>query len=522
MILDAIRKLYEADAEDHIGKGNPTGSRFGACAAQTQYLRFRALSNPEPPRPRHRITWEEGDRVEAWWSDVIERAFPNKSGLSQEPFYFPVVITAAEAEDYARRIALPHADPHRIWGTARAGFDPPYIRPTADSGRVEIKLLARGPDGKPARLGFILDPLALVLWAPTYVDRILMHPEIGLCVLEKKSMSNAMFRRALVGNLGYGLRCQGAGLVKATGLPIVWLCYRKETGHLLEIVYTPDADRVRVEVRRLNGQVDVLYAKRILDAVDVDDEGDEDEVPGEIEGLPGDAEWDDAAVWTPYDAEYLDAISQRIRRVLSFTGDLDTVYREYGPSFVCPTCGGSKTQTHRKGSRKALKTPKRCAVCSPEGLVDSVELGFPCSYCAVVKTCWDKAGVVLTLDQRPHYTVQREAFERSGLTFVSPEGSLPDAQRRVDELSKDLQQAHEKLVTITRETPGAVGGSGEAPPSGASRSAVPEAEDTHASQHDATITSAAGPEGRPGPTDSGSAPAAQIGAATTQGYFTNW
>lgn len=437
MIIDAIRKLYEIDAEERIPRGNPSGSRFGTCAAQSQMLRYRTLSQPEAPRPRHRITWEEGDRVEAWWSDVIERAFPNRSGMAQEPFYFAVPLTDVapglqlEADvlvrEFGRRIelyhvqrALPRAErsPDGIWGTVMPNFKPPFIR--EETHRIRIKPVPREPGGgnKAASLGFVLDPANGILYAPTYIDRILEHPDAGLSVIEKKSMSNAAFRRAAVGNMGYGMRCQAAGIVSATNLPIVWLCYRKETGHLLELIYTPKADRVRIEIRKLNGQAEVYFRKQTHP---LDEERDDEPVD-----LPGDAEWDDASTWTPYDADYLDAIRMRIVRVLAFTGDLSTLYREYGPDFTCPTCDGTRVQTRRKNGRELLKHAKACEDCT-DGTLPEFELKFPCSYCPVVHKCWEPAGHRLELDMKPHHYVAREAFLASGLTFVSPVGETPMA-----------------------------------------------------------------------------------------------
>lgn len=448
MIIDAIRKLYEVDAAKRVGRGNPTGSRFGSCAAQGQMLRYPKGFPSVPPRARNVITWEEGDRVEAWFSEVIERAFPNRSGLAQEPFYFPVPIERGDVDILTERIRAPYDAPHRLWGAIEPGFVPPSITPTAD-GRAKLHLLPRDqtkPNAaffkgyEPLRLGFVLDPDALIIYAPSYIDRVINHPDIGLCVLEKKSMSNATFRRALIGNLGYGMRCQLAGMVAATGLPAAWLCYRKETGHLCEILYTPKAEQVRIEITKLNGQTEVFFVDSAAGDWQSGDEGlletvDDDAPTGwapygdvvvhregstDVAKIPGDAEWDEAQTWTPYDKHLLDQIRARVRRVLLFAGEREQLYREYGPSFVCRVCDGTTVQRRAKNGRKMLKTPKPCVDCTA-GFVAEVELTFPCTYCAVVKECWKDAGVRLELDSRPHYYVSRSGFETSRLAFHPPD-----------------------------------------------------------------------------------------------------
>mgnify|MGYP001572486249 CR=1 FL=1 len=423
MILDAIRELYEDDAKDHIGRGNPTGSRWGACAAQSQLLRYPAVGKPEPPRPRQRMTWEMGDRVEAWWSSVIERAFPKSSGLAQEPMYFAVPIDASQVDGLARRIALhgaerekPRAErnPDGLWGTVRAGFRPPSIVRAGD--RIRLRVVARDPKNamKPASLGFVLDPDARIIWAPSYVDRIWQDPTDGQpWLIEKKSMSNHAFRRAAMGDLGYGLRCQLAGTMAATNLPAVWLLYRKETSHTIEIIYSPTVDRTRVQITKLNGQSEVFF---------VTSPGQLTTEAGAPAAMPADLEWDDAAVWTPYEPGLLEAIRERIRRVLFFDGDRHSIYREYGPNFVCSVCDGTGVQTRAKNAKKLLKTPKPCEDCEG-GMLDAVDLPWQCSYCpCVLSVCYPMA--TLTLDMKPHYTITRAAFVVGGLTFVSPEGSL--------------------------------------------------------------------------------------------------
>lgn len=458
MIIAAIRKLYEEGAEP--SRGNPTGSRFGMCAAQSQLLRFPELSEPEPPSARRRMNFEAGDRIEAWWGEAIERAFPNVSGLTQEPFYFPVPISGPDFDRLAsacamRQNALGMA---RLWGTVIPGFVPPSIAESEKPGRLKIRLIQRDRDGTaPRKLGFVLDPDGgPMLWAPTYVDRVIKHPEYGLRILEKKSMSDWGFRRALLGRLDYGYRCQLAGFVKATGLDVVLLAFRKETAHLAELAYTRGTTGSRVDIFKLNGQVETYFARGQEEALSVSrpcPKCGQRQVPGpgceecggtgEIAAaIPGDQEWDIAQAWTPYDDALVAAIQERIRRVLLWDGSRAMLLREYGPSFLCPKCGGAGQRTcpQCKGTGK---TPKKgnpcgpcggamrvtCETCEGAGMLSETTLGFPCSYCAVIHACWQRPEgsplYRLEVTDKPKYIVARADWDAAGLTFTPPEGAAP-------------------------------------------------------------------------------------------------
>lgn len=412
MIVSKIRALYEA--EDKPQRGNPTGSRFGKCVAQMQLLRFPEIGQPEPFPVRSKITMEEGDRVEEWWGQQIERAFPNLSGLQQEPFYFRVPLLPDQIESVRRQIALPYGTDGRLWGTLVPGFSPPRIDYVEATDRIKLKLLPRGKDGGPAKLGFVLDPGAGCVWAPTYVDRILKHEDLGgrPAVLEKKAMSNWAFRRVLLNHLDYERRAQLAGLVEATGLDLVLLAYRKETAHLAEVVYTRAAERARVVIAKLNGQEETYWAdpsgaETVLDAT------------GKSVSLPGDHEWEVAQVWTPFEPALLEQIRERVRRVLLWDGNLATLHREAGPSFTCETCDGTGTQTMAKRGGAPLKKAKPCEDCAG-GHLDRARLpSWPCGYCATRAVCYPMAKLELT--DKPTYWIKRAEWESSGLSFMPPE-----------------------------------------------------------------------------------------------------
>lgn len=456
MIIAAIRALYQGG---DAGKGNPTGSRFGTCAAQSQLLRFPELSDPEPPSPRRRMNFEAGDRIEAWWGEAIERAFPNVSGLTQEPFYFPVPISGPDFDRLAPACAMREnaQGMARLWGTVIPGFVPPSIAESEKPGRLKIRLIQRDRDGKaPRKLGFVLDPDGgPMLWAPTYVDRVIKHPEYGLRILEKKSMSDWGFRRALLGRLDYGYRCQLAGFVKATGLDVVMLAFRKETAHLAELAYSRGATGSRVDIFKLNGQVETYFARGQEEALSVSrpcPKCGQRQIPGpgceecggtgEVSAaIPGDQEWDIAQAWTPYDDALVAAIQERIRRVLLWDGDRRNLHREAGPVFLCRSCGGGgeKTCGTCKGTGLTAKLKKpcgangcngsgriSCAACLGRGVLDETVFPvFPCGYCPVIHACWQKPDgsplYRLEVTDKPKYIVARTDWDAAGLTFAPPE-----------------------------------------------------------------------------------------------------
>jgi hypothetical protein len=440
MILEKIIALYEAKAAERKTTGWPSGSRFGACAAQLQMQQFPETFPTEALRPRALMTFEEGDRVEEWWTQAIEAVYPGRSGLPQSVFHVAVPLDAADVDRLLARgfrqarpreettltgeaylAQGPAARDHRIWGEVREGFRPSAVREM--DGRVKYRLAAD------RTTGFVLDPSARVLYAPTYVDRIIRHPEAGLVVIEAKSMSIAGFRRALLGDLGYRIRCQLAGFVSATGLPVCVLIHEKNAAHKLQLHYADKDERVRVQMTRLNGQSEVYFV----------DKGAVTSEAGQATDLLGDAEWERAAMWTPYEPTLVGAIQERIRRVLLFDGDPAKLYRETFFSFTCANCDGTGTQTLTRAERVPLKKAKPCDECGGTGQLDEVELGaMPCGYCQLaLPSCWAKAGVRRELDTRPHLYIPRAAFAASGLTFVSPEGPLTAGPPAADQPPAD-------------------------------------------------------------------------------------
>lgn len=431
-IVGAIRALYEFSDRRKPSTGYPTGSRLGTCAAQLQMLRYPDLSTPERTPVRTVMGFDEGHRTEQWLAERLQQAYPGGLvGLRQELFYFPVGLPERwMLDELASQIASRTG--RRLWGTVIPGFRPPRMK--VEDGRVKIAhLVERKPDGSgPKPIGFVLDPPRACVWVPVYIDFALLHPTLGLGVLEAKSMSNFAFRRAVLGQVDYGKRAQLVGIRAATGCWSALIAYRKETHHLAEIAYLEGAGRTRVVLTRPNGQQAVFYP--------------EGEGLAPAEGgaptWPADMTWESASavVWTPDDPELRRQIGDRVRRVL--LGKPGEWHREAGPTFHCEKCGGAGERAcrHCKGRGTTEKTRKpcggeckggldgvtpgmvRCPDCAGRGALQDAELGFPCSYCPVVGYCWRDAGLRLEIDEKPHYLVNRERYEAAGLTFTPPEG----------------------------------------------------------------------------------------------------
>lgn len=430
MILDRVVQLYET-VPDLVkrrapGKGNPTASAAGNCAAALEMLRYPELTHPEMRPVRTAWVFEDGDRHAADLKDKLARAFPGMGGLSEELFYFPVPVTPEQRMSLTTLI-----ESRRLWGTLRPGFLPPHIAMGQNGSKDTMRLAPRDPrdSGRPQSLGFVIDPAVDVLWVPLYVDHILRHQGLGRLVLvEFKSMSRFGFRRALLGDVGYRERVQLAMMHAATGLDCCWFIKNKDTGHLLEIAFLSPSDgarRTRVSLLRSNGRQEVYWVTDAATGAAVPETG------GDTVELREDDTWEVAEVWTPRDPALLAQARARILKVLLFTPPTDPVARllawdrEYGPGdFRCPVCQGTGTQTLRKGSREPLKKAKPCEDCAGSGLLEEAPLPvFPCGYCATVATCWPMARKEIT--DRPRFIVRRADIEASGLTFHPPEGALP-------------------------------------------------------------------------------------------------
>lgn len=440
MILSRIRERY-LEEESKVPKGNPTGSRFGKCAAQLQQLLYPGLTNPEPFPPRAKMGLEEGLRIEQWLAGEIAKVMPGAWGLRQQPFYLQVPLDPETARILEERLALPPGTDGRIWGERRDSFVAPQITRLLNAGDERQRYRVRGIGHESE--GIILDMTGPCAWLPLYVDGLVDHPTYGPAVVEVKSMSNFAFRRATQGQMSYENLCQMAGALRATGFQsCVWFCYRKETSHLVEVAMTlSHTGRAIVTVALTSGVME-----RYLVEVPALEDDDEDSAPTlalvqrgdtplptpEPTPFPGDRLWDIAGVELAFSEALITEIAERMRKVIRVApGTWD---REYGPSFTCAKCHGSGRVTcgYCKGTGLSKGTGpkpcgaqgcvagvKTCSGCSGAGSLEQTTLpNYPCGYCAAVRNCWPFARLELT--DKPRFLVARADWNAAGVSFTSP------------------------------------------------------------------------------------------------------
>lgn len=445
MIVERLREIYQQSAQTRLPTGNPSGSRFGQCTAQLQFL----ISGVTPAdwQVRALMVFEAGHMFEEWWATQIRRCFPNPYGfgLRHEPFYFPVELDQADT-DALERLFVDKAR----WGRVVADFRRPEITMLERrllSGEVERRIrlrhsLPRDMQNDPRRAerwGFILDAPSKMLYAPVEIDFMVHNSDLGRpAVLEAKSMSNWAFRRALVGTMGYNERCQLVGEAIATNCDVAWLINRKETSHILELGYTRAVDRVHVDIIRTNGMherfIGGLPSKRLNKVLRED---------GTVVDIPDDKNWEFATVWTPWDDQRLvEDIQQRIRLALLASPDeAHRFKREWGPEFTCQECDGTGREicSYCDGTRaskrssppgklcgacidsQGLPSTRECTRCKGEGEFDETTLPqFPCGYCPVNSTCYGSISRLDLTEETPRYIVTRADWIRSGLSFERP------------------------------------------------------------------------------------------------------
>jgi hypothetical protein len=440
MILEAIRAQYVEKAAQRTMRPNPSGSRLGGCAAAMQMLVYPELTKPERYQPRAVMVFETGDSYEKWLSARTHEAFPGLWGMQQQPFYLRVPIPpefagrsrASIIEVIASRLRRDADDRTRtpFFGWPIESFTAPKIS-LSEKGSVRL----RGTFGGKYQPAVVLDRESESVYVAVYVDGVIKHPVYGLTIVEFKSMSNFAFRRALMGDMDYRYRCQLAAAVTGAAMTsAVWLVVRKETSHLAEISFQQGEDRTTIKLTAPNGSQEVYFvtdrARGLVEQV----------AGGDAGPIPADSEWETAEVTTPFDAAVLDGIYARVLRVL--LAQPGQWYREYGPDFRCAKCAGVGTRvcTTCAGTAFSTKTGKpcvscaigakyasgvlgkvRCKACAGAGLLEVAELGFPCSYCPTVLTCWQPANIVRTIDTKPHYLIRGTDFLASGLGFTAPE-----------------------------------------------------------------------------------------------------
>jgi hypothetical protein len=205
----------------------------------------------------------------------------------------------------------------------------------------------------------------------------------GRTVAELKSMSNYGFRNALQGKVDYGYRCQLNSYVVGGGLNnALWVCYRKETSHLLELFCSKKIEKIETRILTPSGGW-LQYTP---------------EAPIE------DDEWQRAEVTHPFDPKLHEQVVERFRKVIHATPK-NLPDREYGPKLICEKCDGNGFYLTEK---RQIKKP--CTACSETGKILEPRLGFPCTTCRFKKHCWPQAKLQFD-GRKPVWVVPREVAE---------------------------------------------------------------------------------------------------------------
>ena len=375
MLIDRV--LTDLDLPDpEERRGNPIrGSRLGRCARQSAYMLYPDIFPPAPLPARAKLVFRFGDMIHDMIRAEFRRVLKGEFGMEEEPFHFAVPLSHAEAKGAMAKL---------------------------QAGQLRGRLLREGAALPPGAGGLVLDESQPCLYVPVRPDGIadLSEAGLGLATVEIKSMATGSFLRALRGDVDYSYRVQMAVEVDAAGLDThVYVSVRKDTCHVLEVLYTKKATTIEVRFTKSSRVVEVI---RLLG------------------GNPDNsADWEGAEVQHPFEPALLEHARARVRKILTAEPE-KLPAREYGPSFTCETCGGTTIQTKAKNTGELLKKgPKPCVDCTG-GMLDEADLPWQCSYCPFIGSCW-KGVFTLELTDRPRYIVQRDAYLASGLGFIPPE-----------------------------------------------------------------------------------------------------
>ena len=350
-VLDA---LDVPDPEDRVG--NPLrGSRLGRCVRQSGYMLYPDLFPPTPLQARAKLIFRFGDMIHDLVREQFRRVLPGEWGMEEERFHFVVPLS--------------------VYLAGRALENP------------ALRLSSRG---------LILDQATPALLVPLHVDGIADLPKYGLASVEIKSMSTYGFRRALAGDIDYPYRVQMATALDATGLYTqVFVSVRKDTCHMLEIVYSKRVSSVEIRVTKSSRMVEVMRVAT---------------------GIEGD--WESVEITHPFEPILLSEARERVRMLLA--SDRFTLPpREHGPDFICPSCvQGQASCRSCKGAGLRLSKlgkPSVCKRCNGvgqapceecvSGLLAEQPLPWQCSYCPYTLTCYP--GARLELTDRPRYVLPR-------------------------------------------------------------------------------------------------------------------
>ena len=237
----------------------------------------------------------------------------------------------------------------------------------------------------------------------------------GATVAELKSMSNYGFRNALQGKMDYAYRCQlNSYVVSERFNNALWVCYRKETSHLLELFCSKKIAKVETRILTPSGGW-LQYTP---------------ETPIE------DEEWQRAEVTHPFDPKLHQEVIERFHQVIRSTPK-KLPEREYGPKLICQKCEGKSFYLTEK-----RQTKKACTACNETGKVPEPRLEFPCTYCRFKQYCWPQAKLRYE-GKKPVWVVPKEIVENTPIIHIheklNPQGpqspiNNPEPETRNEEV----------------------------------------------------------------------------------------
>jgi hypothetical protein len=405
MLVDRVLRDLDVPDEDERG-GNPLrGSRLGRCARQSAYMLWPDAFPPEPLPARTKLVFAFGDMIHEMVRRQFRRVCPGEWGMEEERFHFKVPLTVKEAE---AALALYRCGALR--GIVQeAGMLRDYGRPW-DTHLFPVEQMRH-------KRGLWLNLAEPALYIPLHVDGIADTGTWGLAPTEIKSMTSVGFRYALAGRLDYAYRMQMAVAVDATATDtVLYVAVRKDTCHLLEVVYSRQVGAVRVTFTKQAQLVRAFTAPLSPDVADAD-----------TSVTPMD-DWEAALLEHPFEPELLDEARARVKRILMATPN-NLPEREHRPDFTCRRCDGTGTQTKAKNTGLPLKKPKPCEDCetsaarspldvpAPTGQLAEAELPWQCRYCPSIHHCWGELQPRLDFDReaKPHFFVTRAAYIASGI-----------------------------------------------------------------------------------------------------------
>lgn len=179
--------------------------------------------------------------------------------------------------------------------------------------------------------------------------------EIG--IVEIKTMSDYAFDRALKGEIDHAYLCQAWVYAESTSFnPVVFICYRKETSHMVEVIFDRNASET-VVVQRYGGDPMELATNDPLLI---------------------------AEIKTPFDGSVQEEVRAKFARLNQLNGEIDL------------TVGERKIEHEEvrvQGKVKAMETEKTYG--PPTRMAGSwftfntgrQIAGFPCSYCPHIRRC---------------------------------------------------------------------------------------------------------------------------------------